>query len=51
MKRPDKKRQVLEKNGGEREGYKMDKGDVFIWMLGFGLVVFAIASLLIYTGP
>jgi hypothetical protein len=38
-------------NGGEREGGRLDKGDVFIWFLVFGLGIFAIASLLIYTGP
>jgi len=39
------------KNGGEREGGRLDKGDVFIWFLVFGLVIFAIASFFIYAGP
>jgi len=39
------------KNGGEREGGKMEKGDVFIWILVIGLGIFAIASLFIYSGP
>lgn len=29
----------------------MEKGDVFIWTLVIGLVIFAIASFFLYAGP
>ena len=38
-------------NGVGREGGRMEKGNVFIWILVIALVIFAIASLFIYAGP
>jgi hypothetical protein len=38
-------------NGVGREGCRMEKGNVFIWILVIGLGIFAIASFFIYAGP
>ena len=53
----DKERSIIQVNafetphedGGEREGGKMKKGDIFMWILIIGLGIFAIASFFIYV--
>jgi len=35
----------------ERMAGKMERGDAFIWILVIALMIFAIASFFIYTGP
>ncbi len=51
MKRTDKTKMVLVKNGEERQGCRMEKGDGLIWIIVIALVIFATASFFLYIGP